>query len=139
MKENMACSFFLEGYNCCQAVVLAFAEEMGMEKDALLRLSSSLGGGMGGLGEVCGAVSGMFLVLGALYGYSSPSDTAAKQLHYARIRALCKAFTEKYGSILCRELKSAADTRKTCAELVRYAAHLTEEYCRDNPPSQNKK
>ena len=70
----LAKNFFLNGYNCSQAVSLAFSDVMGIEKEALLKLSSSFGGGMGRLREVCGAVSAMFLVLGYVRGYSDPDD-----------------------------------------------------------------
>ncbi len=60
---------FLEGYNCCQAVAGAFAEEMGMDFKTVVKMVSSFGGGMGRLREVCGTVSGMFFVTGVLYGY----------------------------------------------------------------------
>ena len=65
---------FLKGYNCTQSVFLAFADLHGMDEKTAARLSSSFGGGMGRLREVCGAVSGMFLVAGMLYGYEEPKD-----------------------------------------------------------------
>ena len=70
---------FLEGYNCSQAVFLAFADKYDMDYSMALRLSSSFGGGMGRLREVCGAVSGMFMVAGILYGYEEPKDMTAKK------------------------------------------------------------
>lgn len=127
-KGIQAKKYYEEGYNCCQAVVLAYAAEIGLDKDALLRLSSSFGGGMGGLGEVCGAVSGMFLVLGALAGYDSSMNKGDKQLHYARIRASASRFSEKYGTLLCRELKSQEGGRATCAELVENAAEMLQDF-----------
>ncbi|MEG1158618.1 MAG: C-GCAxxG-C-C family protein, partial [Christensenellaceae bacterium] len=63
-KEN-----FEKGYNCTQAVVLAYAKEMGLDDETVLKIASSFGGGMGKLREVCGAVSGMFMVAGMLKGY----------------------------------------------------------------------
>ena len=63
-----------------------------MEKETALRLASSMGGGMGRLREVCGAVSGMFLAAGLLYGYSDPKDREAKTEHYARIQELARRF-----------------------------------------------
>ncbi len=127
-KENIAKKYYEEGYNCCQAVVAAFQDEIGVDFDTLLRLSSSFGGGMGGLGEVCGAVSGMFLVLGAMTGYDSSSDPSEKQIHYARIREIARQFEEKHGSLLCRTLKSPETGRVSCGELVACAASLTEEF-----------
>ena len=59
---KIAIDLFKEGYNCSQAVFLAFEDLFNMEREVTLRLSSSFGGGMGRLREVCGAVSGMFMV-----------------------------------------------------------------------------
>lgn len=67
-----AMALFKEGYNCAQSVFVAFEEECGLERSCALKLSSSFGGGMGRLREVCGAVSGMFMVAGMLYGYDTP-------------------------------------------------------------------
>ena len=127
-KGKLARNYFNEGCNCCQAVVAAFAEETGMNLDSLMRLSSSFGGGMGGLGEVCGAVTGMFLVLGAKFGYDSSSPASEKPLHYARIRAAADKFLEKYDSIICRELKTGDHDRAYCADLVEYAASITADF-----------
>ena len=59
---------------------------------------------MGRLREVCGAVSGMFMVIGLLYGYSDPMDNSAKAEQYAKVQELARRFEEKNGSIVCREL-----------------------------------
>src|SRR5699024_3358662 len=79
-----AVTYFLAGYNCAQATFLPFAEDLGCEADFALRLTSSFGGGMGRLREVCGALSGIFLAAGLLYGYTAPGDDQAKAAHYAR-------------------------------------------------------
>ena len=71
-------AYFEQGYNCAQAVTLAFAEEMGVEKEMAAKMASSFGGGLGRLREVCGCVSGMALAAGALYGYSDPEAKEAK-------------------------------------------------------------
>ena len=68
-REELARQAFKEGYNCSQAMVAAFSDLMGMDKKTALRLASSFGGGMGRMREVCGAVTGMFMVVGILYGY----------------------------------------------------------------------
>ncbi len=142
-KGKQAKAFFMEGYNCAQSVALAFSDEIGMEKDKLVRMVSSFGGGMGRLREVCGAVSGMFFVAGALYGYDDPKDLQAKKEHYARIQELAAQFREKTGSIVCRELlglegkdKSPVPSARTseyykkrpCPELIEIAADLMEAY-----------
>ena len=79
---------FLEGYNCSQSVFLAFEDKYDMDHSMAMKLSSSFGGGMGRLREVCGAVSGMFMVAGLLYGYDEPKNFEAKSEHYARIQEL---------------------------------------------------
>ena len=103
-RGELAKSYFLQGYNCTQAVCLAFAEKLRIDQDTLLRLVSAFGGGMGRMREVCGAVSGMFFVLGALEGYSDPEDHDAKIALYRRVQELAEAFRETCGSIICREL-----------------------------------
>lgn len=103
-KGEQAKAYFLEGYNCAQAVTLAFAEEMGLEKEEAARLASSFGGGFSRLREVCGCVSGMALAAGAICGYSDPKAREEKANHYARVQKLAGAFRERTGSIICREL-----------------------------------
>ena len=79
---------FLEGYNCSQAVAGAFCEEMGMDLETVAKMSSSFGGGLARLREVCGCVSGMALAAGAIYGYSDPKAGKEKTAHYERIQKL---------------------------------------------------
>lgn len=95
---------FREGYNCSQAVAVAFADRIGLEKDLAARLVSGFGGGFGRLREVCGAVSGMVFVANALSGYQDPKAAAEKAVHYAQIQKLAEAFRAETGSIVCREL-----------------------------------
>ena len=87
---------FLDGYNCAQSVFCAFSEDLGLDFDTALKLSSSFGGGMGRLREVCGAVSSMFMIAGLKYGYTEPANKEVKTEHYARI--------QKNDTIICREL-----------------------------------
>ena len=147
-KEN-----FMNGFNCAQSVFCAFVEELGEEKagmslETAQKLSSSFGGGMGRLREVCGAVSGMFMAAGIVYGYSSSSEPDAKAKHYALIQELAKKFAAKNGSIVCRELLQlppknpgfAPDSpvpeartkqyyqKRPCADLVADAAEIFAEY-----------
>ncbi|MDD6213975.1 MAG: C-GCAxxG-C-C family protein [Firmicutes bacterium] len=141
--EEKASALFKSGYNCAQAVFLAFAEKMNIDRETAIKLSSSFGGGIGRMREVCGAVSGMCMVIGVLYGYSDVDDVTAKKEHYERIRKLAAEFKAENGSIICRELlgiktaeKSAAPEPRTeqyfhsrpCEKMVADAAILTEEY-----------
>jgi len=107
-KAEAAATFFKEGYNCAQSVCLAFLDEIeakcGLNKESLLALSSSFGGGMGRLREVCGAVSAMFIIAGILKGYTSPNDDNLKALHYELIQTLAGEFKSYHGTIICREL-----------------------------------
>ena len=143
-----AMDLFKEGYNCSQAVFLAFEDKYNIDRTTALKLSSSLGGGMGRLREVCGAVSGMFLVAGVLYGYDDPKDYDKKTDHYARIQQLAKEFETQNGSIICRELlglgtekEGPTPDRRTdeyykkrpCAELVGIAAAIMEQYILEYP------
>ena len=136
-----------EGYNCAQAVFLAFEDKYDIAHNTALKLSSSFGGGMGRLREVCGAVSGMFMVAGGLYGYDSPTDMDAKATHYKRIQELAKEFENINGSIVCRDLLGLTNKKdspipearteayykkRPCVELVGIAAAIMEEYIKEN-------
>ena len=148
--EEQAVQNFLNGYNCAQAVFLAFAPDLGMDRDIAARLSSSFGGGMGRLREVCGAVSGMFLAAGALYGYDTPGDDTAKAAHYTLIQDLAAAFQAAHGTLICRELLGrdgpevpvpeertpAYYADRPCARFVGTAARLLEEYMAGHPPKR---
>ena len=131
---------FCKGYNCAQAVVTAFHEELGMTESEAARLSSSFGGGMGRMRETCGAVSGMLLVAGLLWGYDIPGDDDAKAAHYRLVQKLAGKFRERTGSLVCRELLGSppsdpnptprtADFYKTrpCAGFVTLAAEILDE------------
>lgn len=142
-RSKKAMAYFKQGYNCSQAVFLAFADLYDMDEKLAARLSSSFGGGMGRMREVCGAVSGMFMVAGALYGYATPDCQQEKTEHYARIQELAKAFREENGSIVCRELlggmagtagpqaeqrTEAYYQKRPCVQLVGMAAAIMEAY-----------
>lgn len=103
-KVEKASELFLEGYNCAQSVFCTFCEDYGISFEQGLKMTSSMGGGMGKLREVCGAVSSMFLLCGLKYGYTSPIDDETKAQHYKRIQDLAKIFKNEYGTIICREL-----------------------------------
>ncbi len=92
---------FTSGYNCAQAVFAAFCDEMNIDKETAIRLSSSFGGGMGKLREVCGAVTGAFAVAGMLWGPNDPTDNKAKSAHYALIRRIADEFKAVHGTYIC--------------------------------------
>ena len=141
--EELALKYFTKGYNCAQSVFAAFHEEMGLEEKTALKMSSAFGGGMGRLREVCGAVSGMFMVLSTLYGYDNTEDSEAKKLLYSRVQALAEEFKKEYGAIICRELLASPDVKKAapvqgsghagfCFEYVKTAARIMSEFIEKN-------
>ena len=107
-KAKKAMELFQEGYNCAQAVLGAFAQDMNMDFQQAMMLSSSFGGGMGRMREVCGAVSAMFMVAGLEKGYSDPKASTEKAGHYDYIQQLAAKFKEENGSIICRDLLGLA-------------------------------
>ena len=142
-----AAELFLGGYNCAQAVVVAFCDELGMTEAQAARMASSFGGGMGRMREVCGAVSGMLLVAGILYGYDTPGDDVSKKRHYTLVQQLAGQFREEVGSIVCREILKnppsdpnptprTAEFYKTrpCARMVLLAGKILDAYMAENPP-----
>ena len=139
-------AYFREGYNCAQAITLTFCGELGMEPKQALRTIGAMGGGMGRLREVCGAESASFLVLGAVYGYDDPEDTAAKKALYARVQELAGSFKAEHGTLICRELLGDCESgpqpaertpeyyaSRPCVGLIRTAAELLEKYLQEHP------
>ena len=139
--EKLAEEYFLSGYNCAQAVFLAFAEEQGFSREAAARIASSFGGGVGGMREMCGALSGLCMAAGLLYGYDSPKAYEEKAEHYARIRELADGFRAQFGTILCRDIPAMPQRRsaeyykdRPCAAVVAEAARILDEYVAAHPP-----
>ncbi len=143
-KGELAKEYFESGCNCAQAVLLAFCDDFGLDKDTALMIAAPFGGGMGRLREVCGAVSGMNMALGLAKGRYSTEDNAKKAQLYSAVQELAGKFREANGSIICRELLGlrikekdapAPECRtesyyksRPCAELCRCAADILEEY-----------
>ena len=147
-RREEAMENFKKGYNCSQAIVLAFADMLPVDRTLLLRLASSFGGGMGRLREVCGSVSGMFMIVGLLYGYDGPETGQIKAEHYAGIQELAKRFEEKHGTIICREMLGLSVRhdvptpeartaeyykKRPCAEIIGDAAEILDQYIREHP------
>ena len=145
-KEETARKLFRDGRNCAQAVFCTFCEDFGIDVETGLKLSSSFGGGMGKLREVCGAVSGMFMVAGLKYGYTSNDNSLEKAEHYKLIQNLAEKFKQKFGTIICREiLKIDSDgyipsertqeyyETRPCEECIATAAKITAELLQKSP------
>lgn len=103
-RVKQAAEFFREGYNCSQAVFMAYADLYGIERNTAASLGTSFGGGCGRLREMCGAVSGMFMVLGLHYPFKNPSDKAAKNANYRAVQRTAAEFKAVMGSYICADL-----------------------------------
>ena len=140
-REELARQAFKEGYNCSQAMVAAFSDLMEMDKKTALRLASSFGGGMGRMREVCGAVTGMFMVVGILYGYDDAKDYEGKKDTYALVQELANQFKAETGSIICRELLGQRELKNIIRNALakiksvlrqKYLTNISNRIARDN-------
>lgn len=142
-KRELGENLFKQGYNCAQAVAIAFAEEVKLDKDFIAKSISGFGGGFGRMREVCGAVSGMVFILSALEGSVDPTDNNAKMEIYQKVQTLMKEFKEKNGTYICRELLALPEEnseptpeqrteiyykKRPCASLVGDACEILEKY-----------
>ena len=130
--------FFKSGYNCAQAVLMSFADEIGLNEEQIKKVSAGFGGGIGRLREVCGTFSGLVMALGMIKG-----DKVDKATLYAQIQELAEKFRQENGSIICRDLLGMRKEEKSaptpserteqyykarpCADLVKYAVELLEQ------------
>ncbi len=145
-RREMAEQYFTEGYNCAQSTVKAFSDLLPVDEKTALKLASSFGGGMGRLREVCGAVSGMFMVFSLLYGYDTPETGDVKLSLYSEIQELAHRFEALHGTIVCRELLGLApghDTpvpeprtqqyyeKRPCAAFIGDAAEILDNYMKE--------
>ena len=136
---------FKQGYNCCQAVAAAFSDVAGLTRDEMLRVSCAFGGGFARLRYVCGAVSGMGIVAGLVYGDDTPD---CKKAMYPKVRELSDAFQAQFGSIVCADLLNGIVThddpptpeartegfykRRSCLDCVQTAARILAEDLQKN-------
>lgn len=141
-RKELAKKYFLEGYNCSQAVVLAFADLLPNSTE-LVKVAAPFGGGMARMRETCGAVSGMVLVIGYMFGYETPETGDKKHELYENTQVLLRIFEKKFGSLTCRVLRGITQIHdnstpternekfyKTtpCSELVGGAAEILDEF-----------
>ena len=93
-----------EGYNCCQAVVLAYNDVFDIDDNTAAALSSGFGGGMGRMREVCGSVSGMVMLAGLIAPAVDPSVKVDRTRNYTLVQEMAEEFRSLNGSIVCKEL-----------------------------------
>ncbi len=142
-RGERAAEYFLSGFNCAQAVALAFSDLTGAPREATVLALSAFGGGLSRLREVCGAVSGMAYVAGLLYGSSDEKDYESKKQLYAIVQRLAGEYREQNGSIVCRELLAGAGVssggapeqrsaeyykKRPCPQLIRCAADILQRF-----------
>ena len=148
IEERVECArnYFLEGYNCAQAVVMAFDDIMAMDVAQLARLAAPFGGGMGRMREVCGTVSGMAMVAGAIAPSNNPKNLEERKTNYALVQTFAESFRQENGDIVCRRLlglepvveraETAMPSERTseyykkrpCVEYVACAARIVAEH-----------
>ena len=116
-----------KGCNCAQAVACVFADKLGYSEDEIFRLSEAFGGGMGGTQGVCGAVSAMVFVAGAVksYGLEKLPETN-KKASYDFAHELMEAFKSKIGTIMCSEIKGKE--LRSCDGCIEDAVEILEKF-----------
>jgi C_GCAxxG_C_C family probable redox protein len=139
-RAERAIDNFEKGFNCSQAVLSAFAEDLGLDCGLALKVSSGFGGGIGRGGDVCGAVTGAIMALGLRFMSLEEEPLQAKLAVYKKVQEFKKKYKKKNGSILCRELVGCDIStdegfkmfiekdlhNKVCAGLVRDAVEIVE-------------
>lgn len=102
--KEKARNYFLEGFNCSQSVFCAFADRFGIDEETAKKISAGLGGGVGRMREVCGAVSASAMVLGSVCAATDGDDSESKMKNYELVREFSERFLEKHTSVVCREM-----------------------------------
>ncbi|MBQ3172833.1 MAG: C_GCAxxG_C_C family protein [Alistipes sp.] len=148
-RVERALGYFTAGYNCAQAVVMAFDDIMGQSPEALARMAAPFGGGMGRMREVCGTVSGMAMLAGEICPSADPKNLEERKNNYALVQHFAERFRSENGDIVCRRLlglepmaeraETAMPSERTaeyykkrpCVEYVATAARIVAEYLKD--------
>jgi C_GCAxxG_C_C family probable redox protein len=111
-RNEIATLKFQGGYNCAQSVLYAFCEELNINKETALKLACGFGAGMGRKEEVCGAVTGGIIAIGAKYGKYEQSDKTSKDITYKKTRELMDNFKRIQGTYICKNLLNGIDLTK---------------------------
>ena len=140
-RPEIALCLFRQGFSCSQAVAAAFAPDLGLDREAALRLAQPFGGGIARRADWCGAVTGAFLAIGLKHGRDRAEDAAARDRTYALVNEFIARFSARHGQLKCRDLLGCdigtaegmkqAEARKLhqtkCEDFVRDAAAFLEE------------
>ena len=130
-RVERARQYFQSGYNCAQAVVMAYNDIMELTTDGAARIAAPFGGGMGRMREVCGTVSGMALVAGALRPSIDPKNMTERMENYALVQSFADAFRKENGDIVCRRLLGLEPRQKQAETAM--PSERTAEYYRKRP------
>lgn len=117
-KKDLTAMYRSKGANCAQAVLCTYAEELNITEDAAWKISSGLGGGVGGRQGLCGAVNAMAMVVGGLSGVQISEGAEGKKVPYALAKEACERFIEQNGSEICKVLKNDGNQPRSCADLI---------------------
>ena len=128
-RMRRAEELFMQGFNCSQAVVAAFADLYGYSEEQALRMSAGLGAGVGRMRLSCGAVNGMALLAGLDCGSTTAGDREGKSHCYQVVQQLAARFKELHGSLICSELLRL----KKDAPLSYEASERTADYYKTRP------
>ena len=129
-KAEYAISLHDKGYNCAQAVACTFCKEFGVDEQEMFKIAEGFGLGMGMM-EMCGALSGMMMIIGLQNSVGNPEKgKMTKGDTYKKVREYAAKFKEQNGSYLCKELKGVETGKvlRSCPNCIRDAVALTEEY-----------
>jgi C_GCAxxG_C_C family probable redox protein len=105
IRKKYAVGLFNEGYNCAQAILAAYGDIYGLEREHALKLGAPFGGGFANTGDICGAVTGALMVIGLRYGAIKPVGWLKREKLRRTSKNFMKKFINIYGSKNCEELK----------------------------------
>ena len=91
-----------EGFLCSESVLLAVSNFLKIKSELIPKIATGFGAGIGGRGEVCGAISGGVIALGIKFGRNTPIKQKTKPYWFAF--ELLKRFEKEFNHITCLEL-----------------------------------
>ena len=139
-KAEDAATLFQQGFNCTQSILSVFATDFGLDRNIAARISQGFGAGIGRTDEICGALSGVIMVIGLRYGGLTPDDSAAKEKTYAMVGEFVQKFKALHSSVACTDLlgynlsdpqqyadaKAHKVAKEKCPAFIRDAVELVE-------------
>jgi len=103
-RVELAVSCFKEGFSCPQAILSTYGTQFGLRREIALKIAGAFGGGMGHMGETCGAVTGAFMVIGLRYGRTIAGDRQSQDKTDSLVNEFVNRFKSRNTSIVCKEL-----------------------------------